>query len=50
MRLKKWTKEEMLLAKDMHIAEKREKLEQNLIGKDEIKNRLDNFDDNIADK
>ena len=31
VRAKKWTKEELLLAEEMHIAEKMERLEQNLM-------------------
>ena len=47
---KEWTEEEMLLAEDMHIAEKTERLEQNLMGEDEIEDGGDNSDDDIADK
>lgn len=50
MGLKEQTEEKMLLAKDMYIAEKTERLEQNLIREDEIKNNGDNSDDNIVDK
>ena len=47
---KEWTEEEMLLAEDMQIAEETEKLEQNLMGEDEIEDRGDNSDDDIADE
>ncbi len=40
----------MLLAEDMQIAEETEKLEQNLMGEDEIEDRGDNSDDDIADE
>ncbi len=45
---KEWTEGEMLLAEDMQIAEETEKLEQNLIGEDEIEDGGDNSDDDIA--
>ena len=47
---KEWTEGEMLLAEDMQIAEETEKLEQNLIGEDEIEDGGDNSDDDIADE
>lgn len=45
-----WTKEEMLLAEDMHIVEETERLEQNLMGIDEVEDRGDNLDHDIPDK
>ena len=47
---KEWTEEEMLLTEDMHIAEETVRLEQNLMGEDEIEDEGDNSDDDIADE
>lgn len=40
----------MLLAKNIHIAKKIERLEQNLMRNNKIKYKGDNFDNNIANK
>lgn len=50
MRSKEWTKEKILLVKDIYITKKIERLKQNLIEEDKIENKSDNFDDNIIDK
>ena len=47
---KKWTEEEMLLAKDMHIAEETERLEQNLMGVEGVEDGGDILDDDIPDE
>lgn len=47
---KKWTEEEMLLAEDMYIAEKTERLGQNLMGVEGVEDGGDNLDDDILDK
>lgn len=40
----------MLLTKDIHIAEKTERLEQNLVERDKIEDRNNNFDENFVEK
>ena len=49
MEPKELTKEIILLAKNMHIADKTERLEQNLVRENKIENGSNNFDNNIAD-
>lgn len=51
MQLKKWIKNEILLAKDIHIIiKKTDKLEQNLAKRDKIDSKGNNPDKNFVKK